>query len=91
MQLRQNPNLIVRREEDGKFLAYNRENQLPLVLNGTSHRILDLCDGSRDLKEIQVMVAREFDLDRQGLDEGRVAEIVEDHIILMTKLRLVEM
>lgn len=84
----QNPELIIRQEEDGKYLVFNRENQVPLVLNSTSHTILHLCDGSHDLDEIRDALIRDFDIGDSGVEREQLGDIVRGHIDLMRKLRI---
>lgn len=88
MQPRQHPQLIVREEERGKYLVFNRENQIPLVLNTTSHSILSLCDGTREIDEICEILGQQYDIAASDIDPPQLSQIVGDHIELMQKLHI---
>ena len=50
--LQKNPDIILREEEEGKYLVFNPENGLPLIMNETSHFIWNQCDGKNDFEAI---------------------------------------
>ncbi len=55
-----NPNLIIRKENEGILLISDKQNIFPIVLNKVSARIFSLCDGERTVGEIISIISNEF-------------------------------
>ena len=57
-----NPDVILREEEEGKYLVFNPENDLPLIMNETSHFIWNQCDGTKDFDAIKSLLSQQYQL-----------------------------
>lgn len=58
------PNASIREasEQDGKYLIYQPASDLALFMNRTGKRILELCDGARNVAAITKAIEQEFDV-----------------------------
>jgi hypothetical protein len=84
----QNPDVVIREEEDGLSLAFNVTTGSGLILNRTARFILSGAASGLDAAAIQEAVLEEFDLP-QGTPRGaELLEIVAAHIALLERARL---
>lgn len=88
MYLQKNPDVIVREEEQGKYLVFNPENGLPLIMNETSHFIWNQCDGKHDIDAIKSLLKQQYDLAQTNVPVEELDRIVRGHLSLLEKARL---
>lgn len=77
-----NPGVTVREEmeEDGKYILFNEENELILVINPTGKFILDNCDGYKTVDGIVTDLENEFtvkeDIDLSGITKEYISTLL---------------
>lgn len=86
--LQKNPDIILREEEEGKYLVFNPENGLPLIMNETSHFIWNQCDGKNDFEAIKSLLSQQYELARTEVTAEELGKIVEEHLLLLEKAML---
>jgi hypothetical protein len=84
-----NPEVTVREEmeEDGKYILFNAENELILVINPTGKFILDNCNGEKPVGQIVRDIENEFTV-KEGIG---LSTIVKDYVSTLLKAKLVTM
>lgn len=86
--LQKNPDVILREEEEGKYLVFNPENGLPLIMNETSHFIWSQCDGQKDFEAIKALLSQQYALAQTKVTAEELGTIVQDHLVLLEKAKL---
>lgn len=86
--LQKNPDVILREEEQGKYLVFNPENDLPLIMNETSYFIWNHCDGKNDLDAIKSLLSEQYELAQSDVSAEELNRIVQRHLQLLEKARL---
>ena len=86
--LQKNPDVILREEEEGKYLVFNPENDLPLIMNETSHFIWSHCDGTKDLEALRSLLSQQYGLAQTDVSAEELSRIVQGHLLLLEKARL---
>lgn len=86
--LQKNPDIIVREEEEGKYLVFNPENGLPLIMNETSHFLWNQCDGKNDFEAIKSLLSQQYALAQTDVTADDLGRIVETHLSLLEKAKL---
>ncbi len=83
-----NPEVTVREEmeEDGKYILFNAENELILVINQTGKFILDNCDGEKTVGQIIGDIETDFSLK----DDMDLPSIVKEYLSTLLKAQLVK-
>jgi len=82
-----NPEVTVREEmeDDGKYILFNAENELILVINATGKFILDSCDGQRTVGQIIRDIADKFtvkeDMDLSAIVKTYTATLVQADLV----------
>lgn len=84
-----NPQIICREEEEGKYLVFNAENCLPLVMNGTSYFIWSLCDGKHDMEAIKAELLQRFDFSDVAFSTDQLESIVSEHLAILKTAQIV--
>jgi len=84
-----NPQIICREEEEGKYLVFNAENCLPLVMNGTSHFIWSLCDGKHDMEAIKAELLQQFDFSDVAFSTDQLESTVSEHLAILKTAQIV--
>ncbi|MBE3519178.1 MAG: PqqD family peptide modification chaperone [Firmicutes bacterium] len=78
--------LMVVPDESGEFFyIYDEDNGRIKVVNQTGKRILDLCDGSRDIAEIVAALTNEFEgpPDRIESDvRGFISQMITEGLVV---------
>lgn len=74
-------------EDDGKYILYNAENELILVLNPTGKFILDNCNGKKTVMQIAGDIGKHFTVP----DDIDLLPIVKDYISTLSDAKLVAM
>lgn len=84
-----NPDVTVREEmeEDGRFVLFNAENELILVINATGRYILSSCDGSKTVGRIMDDIKTEFTV-AESMD---LDAVVKEYMALLVKGKLITM
>lgn len=56
------PEVTIREEmeEDGKYMLFNAENELILVINSTGRFILDNCDGEKNVAQLVEAIEKKY-------------------------------
>jgi Coenzyme PQQ synthesis protein D (PqqD) len=88
MSYLQNPEIILREEEEGKYLVFNPDNGLPLIMNETSHFIWSQCDGKNDFEAIKSRLSQQYKLTQTDVTTEELGNIVQGHLLLLEKARL---
>ena len=83
MKLWKDPEVLVREEEDDRYLLFNRKNQSSLILNNTAFFIWSSCDGCRDTAAITEALARQFDIAKANLTEDQLTEVVDENVAIL--------
>lgn len=86
---KKNPDVILREEEEGKYLVFNPENTLPLVMNKTSYFIWNLCDGQHDANSIKAALSQGYDLGQGNISDEQLDQIVGEHLSILEKAQLI--
>lgn len=86
--LQKNPDVILREEEEGKYLVFNPENGLPLIMNETSHFIWNQCDGKTGFEAIKSLLSQQYELAQTDITAEELGRIVEGHLLLLEKAKL---
>lgn len=86
--LQKNPDIILREEEEGKYLVFNPENGLPLIMNETSHFIWSKCDGKNDSEAIKSLLSQQYELAQTKVTAEQLNGIVQEHLVLLEKAKL---
>lgn len=83
-----NPEVTIRdeMEEDGKYLLFNAENELILVINSTGKFILDNCDGEKNVRELIQMINNEFSI-KKDID---LTLVIKDYVELLYMASLIK-
>ncbi len=82
-----NPEITIREEieEDGRYILFNAENELILVINPTGKFILDNCNGRKSAAQIIRDIEKGFDV-KEGMD---LSTIVKGYISTLLSAKLV--
>jgi hypothetical protein len=82
-----NPLVTIREEmeEDGKYVLFNADNELILVINITGKFILEDCDGSKNVGQIIDDVTQRFSVP-ENID---IQSVVRDYLKLLSQAKLV--
>ncbi|MHA1704735.1 MAG: PqqD family protein [Promethearchaeota archaeon] len=72
-------------EEDGKYILFNAENELILVINPTGRFILDNCNGEKTISQIIKDIENCFTVK----EDTDLATIVKGFILTLMKARLI--
>jgi hypothetical protein len=83
-----NPEVTVREEieEDGKYILFNAENELILVINPTGKFVFDNCDGKKTVGQIVKDIEDEFTV-KEDMD---LSFIVKEFVSTLLKAKLVK-
>jgi hypothetical protein len=83
-----NPEVTVREEmeEDGKYILFNAENELILVINPTGKFILDNCNGEKSVGQIIKDIENEFTVE----ETTDLSSIVKGFVAILVKGKLVK-
>ncbi len=83
-----NPGVTIREEmeEDGKYVLFNEENELILVVNQTGKFILESCDDHLNVKDLEKKVQENFNI-KEDMD---VSSVVKNFVSLLVKTNLVK-
>lgn len=83
-----NPEVTVREEmeEDGKYILFNAENELILVVNATGKFILDSCDGQKTVGQVIRDIADKFTVE-ENMD---LSAIVKNYTATLVRAALVK-
>ena len=83
-----NPEVTVRDEveEDGRYMLFNAENELVLIINATGKFILDNCDGKKKLIQIIEKIKDEFTLK----DDMDLINVVKEYATVLLKAKLIK-
>lgn len=88
--LAKNQEVIVSAEDVGQYLIMNPTNNVALVMNGTSHCIWQLCDGTRDVEAIvQQILHRQCPPSISVNARSQVEAAVRQHLTVLQRLRLI--
>lgn len=81
-----NPKFASRPEHDGNYIVYNEADGVGFLMNGGSHDIWQLCDGTKDIDAIT------SDLIKKRPDgvPADVQQIVSKHIEILTVAGLIK-
>ena len=84
-----NPEVTVREEmeEDGKYILFNAENELILVINPTGKFILDNCTGEKTVAQIITDIENNFTVS-EDID---LSTVVKDYLSLLLAAELVRL
>jgi hypothetical protein len=80
---------VIIREDEGKILALNQEQQLLLVMNSSGFFIWDQCDGYHSIEDISEAIRQSYDVAKTGLDEPGVSEYVRRFLNVLEKGKLI--
>jgi hypothetical protein len=82
-----NPDVTFREEmeENGKYMLFNAENELILVVNATGKFIIDNCDGSKTIVQLINAIKDNYVI----AEDMHLPEIVKGYIITLLKARLI--
>lgn len=72
-------------EEDGKYILFNAENELILVINPTGRFIFDNCNGEKTIGQIIKDIEDCFTVKK----DTDLATIVKEFILILLKARLI--
>jgi hypothetical protein len=73
-------------EENGKYILFNAENELILVINSTGKFILDSCNGKKPVSQIIKDIEEQFTLGRD-ID---LFEVLKGYINTLLKAKLLK-
>lgn len=73
-------------EEDGKYILFNEENELILVINPTGKFILDSCDGNRSISQIVTELKNAFTVK----DDIDLFSITKEYVSTLLLAKLVK-
>jgi hypothetical protein len=82
-----NPEVTIREEmeEDKKYILFNAENELVLVINPTGKFILDNCDGKKTIGNIIADIKKSFttdeDMDIPAIVKGFVSTLLKAQLV----------
>ena len=74
-------------EEDGKYVLFNAENELILVINSTGKFILENCNGERTVGDIVKNIQKNFTV-KEDMD---LNSIVKEYFSTLLLAKLVKM
>ncbi len=82
-----NPTVTVREEmeEDGKYILYNADNELILVMNPTGKFIMEGCDGKKTVAQMIGDIENHFTVQ----DDIDLSAVVKGYISTLLKAKLV--
>jgi hypothetical protein len=82
-----NPGISIREEmeEDGKYILFNAENEIILVINPTGRFILDHCDGEKSIAGIIETIGKNFNVS----EDVDLSTIVKNYVSLLLKAELI--
>lgn len=81
------PEVTIREEmeEDGKYILYNGENELILVINPTGKFILDSCNGKKTVAQISKEIEKNFtvkeDMDLPSVTKAFLSTLLKAELI----------
>lgn len=83
-----NPEVTIREEmeEDGKYILFNAENELILVINPTGKFILDDCDGEKSVGQIVKDIENNFRFE----EDMDILAIVKKFLSMLAEAKLVK-
>ena len=81
--VKRNPDVLVRQDEDGFYLAFNVDTRLPLIMNRTSLSIWNLCDGTNDATAIANKLLQQYDFSQSDISADRLVATVGQMIDTM--------
>lgn len=81
------PEVTIREEmeEDGKYMLFNAENELILVVNSSGKFILDNCDGEKTVAQLVEEIENNFTIS----EEMDMTGIVKNYIETLLKAKLI--
>ncbi len=82
------PDVTIREEmeEDGKYMLFNAENELILVINKTGKFILDNCDGKKNVAQLTEAIEENYAVS----EDMCLPEIVKGFVATLLKAELVK-
>jgi len=85
--LLKNPEVTIKEEmeDDGKYILYNAENELILVINSTGKFILDSCNGKKTIGQIIKDIENHFTIKEDMI----LSKITKEYISNLLKAKLV--
>jgi hypothetical protein len=86
-----NPGVTVREEmeEDGKYILFNGENELILVINPTGKFILDNCDGEKTVDQIVTELRDAFTV-KEDIDLSSITKKYVSTLLLAELVKIKE-
>lgn len=72
-------------EEDGRYMLFNAENELILVINSTGRFILNSCDGEKNVAQLIETIEKKYTVN----DDMDLVEIVKSYIKTLLSAELI--
>lgn len=81
------PDVSIREEieDDGKYVLFNAENELILMINATGKFILESCDGTKNVKEIIDYIEKSF----RFVEDIDLTPVVKTFLTTANKTKLI--